>query len=319
MSATESLTAPTSATQFHQDVHQGLMRRPRMIPPKYFYDARGSNLFDRICELPEYYVTRTELGIMTAEAAAMAAAIGPNALLIEPGSGSGVKVRLLLDQLPDPAGYVPVEICREHLTASAEALRAAYPGLEVLPVCADFTQPFAVPEPPRQARRRVVYFPGSTIGNFPPADALALLRTFHAVAGEGGLLLLGIDLRKSAGVLVPAYDDSAGVTADFNRNLLHRINRELGADFEPEQFRHRAIWNEHHGRIEMHLVSEQDQSVRLGDTDFRFPAGDHIVTEYSYKHTRASLHTLAAQAGFRPLASWQDEAEHFSVELLHRN
>ncbi|MCP1673085.1 dimethylhistidine N-methyltransferase [Natronocella acetinitrilica] len=315
----EATGMPDPVREFHDDVCRGLGKRPRCIPPKYFYDARGSELFDRICELPEYYLTRTELAIMREHAAGMADAVGPDALVLEPGSGSSVKIRLLLDELINPVAYAPVEICAEHLAASCELLRDAYPALPILPVCADFTREISVPDTVRTPRRRLIYFPGSTLGNFAPADAENLLRALHATAGPDGMLLLGIDLRKDSDVILPAYDDSAGVTAAFNQNLLRRINHELGADFVIDQFHHRAVWNDVESRIEMHLVSQRDQSVRIGEAEFGFSTDEPIITEYSYKYTVERLQGIAAAAGFQQVTSWQDPDNWFSVQLLHRH
>ncbi|MDN3516304.1 L-histidine N(alpha)-methyltransferase [Aquisalimonas lutea] len=313
----------TASTDHHRaaflaDVVAGLSAPVKQIPPKYFYDDAGSELFDRICELPEYYVTRTETAILRDYARDIGDALGARVMLIEPGSGSSAKVHLLLDVLEDPVAYVPVEISREHMLASLAPLRERYPGLEILPVAADFTAGFTVPESTREPARRVVFFPGSTIGNFRPDDALTLLSRFAAVAGPGGGLLLGADLRKSPAVLEPAYDDSAGVTAAFNRNVLTRINRELGGDFDPGAFRHRALWNEPESRVEMHLVSLRDQRVHVGGTAFDFRAGEPIVTEYSHKYTLAGMADLAQQAGFRVEQVWTDEQEWFSVQYLVR-
>ncbi len=314
--AANALNAEAGSIGFLEDVLDGLMARQKWLKPKYFYDETGSRLFDRICDLPEYYVTRTELGIMQAHAAGMAHALGSRTLLIEPGSGSSLKVRLLLDRLDEPAGYVPVEICEAHMLASVRALAADYPALEILPMCADFTQSFQVPAPVRAERRRAVYFPGSTLGNFPPEQAADLLRNLRDTVGAGGAVLLGVDLRKDPAILVPAYDDAAGVTAAFNRNLLVRINRELGADFNPEAFAHRAVWNEAQGRIEMQLVSRRAQRARVAGRDIRFAAGEVVTTEFSYKFTPTGVAELAAAAGFRVERSWSDDREWFGVYCL---
>lgn len=315
---THQETASTDHSTFLADVLSGLSAPVKQIPPKYFYDDTGSELFDRICELPEYYVTRTETGILQSYAPDIGEALGPGTMLIEPGSGSSAKVHLLLDALEDPVAYVPIEISREHMLANLAPLRERYPGLEILPVAADFTAGFTVPGSTREPARRVVFFPGSTIGNFRPEDALTLLTRFAAVAGPGGGLLLGADLRKSPAVLEPAYDDSAGVTAAFNRNVLARINRELGGDFDPGAFRHRALWNDAESRVEMHLVSLRDQRVHVGGTAFDFRAGEPIVTEYSHKYTLAGMADMAEQAGFRVEQVWTDEREWFSVQYLVR-
>src|SRR5512134_720665 len=222
--------APERAS-FLADVLAGLTRPQKTLPCKYFYDERGSALFERICQLPEYYPTRTELGILRRHAGAMAAALGPRCLLVEYGSGSSTKTTLLLERLEEPTAYVPIDISREHLLRAAAALSARHPRLAVRPVCADFTRPFALPKLPG-ALRRAAFFPGSTIGNFGPAEARKFLAQVAEQCGSGGLLLIGVDLRKPREILEPAYDDAEGVTAEFNRNLLRRINRELGADFD---------------------------------------------------------------------------------------
>jgi L-histidine Nalpha-methyltransferase len=301
--------------RFLSDVLEGLARSAKTLPCKYFYDARGSALFDRICTLPEYYPTRTELAILRRHAPAMAAAIGPRCLLVEYGSGSSTKTRLLLDRLADPAAYVPVDISREHLLQSAAALAAHYPRLRVTPVCADFTRPFALPDVP-DAARVVGYFPGSTIGNFAPADARKFLADIAEQCGPGGALLIGVDLTKPRSVLEPAYDDARGVTAEFNRNLLRRANRELGADFDLAAFDHRAFWNASLGRVEMHLVSRRDQVVRIAGRAIPFAKGESIHTENSHKYELAGFAALAAAAGFTVERVWTDDAELFSVQLL---
>ncbi|HVH06127.1 MAG TPA: L-histidine N(alpha)-methyltransferase [Myxococcota bacterium] len=301
--------------RFLSDVLEGLTRSAKTLPCKYFYDARGSALFDRICTLPEYYPTRTELAILRRHAGAMAAAIGPRCLLVEYGSGSSTKTRLLLDRLADPAAYVPVDISREHLLQSAAALAAHYPRLRVIPVCADFTRPFALPDVP-DAARAVGYFPGSTIGNFAPADARKFLADVAEQCGPGGALLIGVDLTKPRSVLEPAYDDARGVTAEFNRNLLRRANRELGADFDLAAFDHRAFWNASLGRVEMHLVSRRDQVVRIAGQAIPFAKGESIHTENSHKYELAGFAALAAAAGFTVERAWIDDAKLFSVQLL---
>lgn len=303
---------------FLADVLKGLRHDPKQLSPKYFYDESGSQLFDRICALPEYYLTRTELAIMEQHAPAMGQALGPNALLVEPGSGSSVKIRLLLDNLDNPAGYVPVEISREHMLSSMEPLQADYPDLDIYPICADFTQNIPLPSPRRAAARRAVYFPGSTLGNFPPLEAERLLHVLHRTAGPNGAVLLGVDLRKDPRILIPAYNDAEGVTAAFNRNLLVRINRELGGDFQPDQFEHRAIWNDTQSRIEMHLVSLRQQKARVDGQPFTFSAGEAIVTEYSYKYTRERLAELAGAAGFTVRQEWTDAQGWFCVFYLAR-
>ncbi|QJW95529.1 L-histidine N(alpha)-methyltransferase [Frigoriglobus tundricola] len=307
-------TVRRETDQFLADILTGLSRPQKRLPSKYFYDAAGSRLFDRITELPEYYPTRTELAIVTAHAAAMADRCGPRCLLIELGAGSLVKVRLLLDRLDRPAGYVPVDVSGEHLRSAAAELGADYPGLGVAPVVADFTRPFELPPVP--AARRVAYFPGSTIGNFDPSEADDLLRRVAGLVGPGGGLLLGLDLRKDPAVLEPAYNDTRGVTAAFNRNLLVRINRELGADFDPTAFRHRAFYNRERDRIEMHLVSAAEQSVQVCGRAFAFRAGESIHTENSYKYDLDDFARRAAECGWRAGASWTDEQRYFAVTYL---
>jgi dimethylhistidine N-methyltransferase len=303
--------------QFRADVLGGLLAREKKLPCKYFYDEVGSALFEQITELDEYYPTRTELAIMEKHAAEMAGLLGPRCLLIEYGSGSSLKTRRLLDRLRDPAGYVPIDVSGEHLDRSARALGEEYPDIEVLPLCADFTSPLDMPACRKAAARRVVYFPGSTLGNFTPDAALALLRQTAGLCGRGGGILLGIDLRKDPRVIEAAYDDRRGVTAEFNRNILVRINRELGADFDIEQFAHRAFYDAAHGRIEMHLVSRRDQIVRVGGVPFVFTAGESIHTENSYKYSLPVLNDLAEAAGFAVERVWTDERKYFSVFYLN--
>jgi L-histidine Nalpha-methyltransferase len=301
---------------FRADVLAGLRQPAKSLPCKWLYDAAGSELFDRICELPEYYPTRTELAILHAHAAEMGLRLGSGCQVVEYGSGSSTKTPLLLAALPRPAAYVPVDISGEHLHASAAALARAFPDLVVTPVAADFTRPFEVPPLAPPLVRRAVYFPGSTIGNFAPAEAVGLLAGMRRLVGPGGQLLIGVDLEKDRRVLEAAYDDPAGVTATFNRNLLVRINRELGADFDPVAFRHRASVRANPGRVEMHLVSERQQSVRVAGERFRFAAGEAIHTENSHKYTVAGFQQLAATAGWRSARVWTDERGWFSVQLF---
>jgi L-histidine Nalpha-methyltransferase len=307
---------PSAATdEFLRDVVDGLSRAPKELPCKYFYDARGSELFDRICELEEYYPTRCEAELLRDRAAEMADIFGPHCVLIEYGSGSSRKTRLLLDRLREPAAYVPVDISAEHLLLSARALARRYPGLTIRPVAADFTRSFSLPPLPA-ADRRVVFFSGSTVGNFQPPEAVGLLVHIARLVGPGGGLLIGVDLKKDRKTLERAYNDAAGVTAAFNLNLLVRIRRELGADVEPEQFQHRAVYNEAAGRIEMYLVSTAAQTVRVGDHVFRFAEGETIRTEYSYKYTVEEFRALAARAGFGVDRVWTDSGGLYSVQYL---
>jgi L-histidine N-alpha-methyltransferase len=309
-------TDSASLRQFRADVLRGLRCRPRCLPCKYFYDEAGSALFERITTLPEYYLTRTELAIMQRHAAEMARWLGRRCLLIEYGSGSSTKTRLLLDRMDDAAGYVPIDVAGEHLERSAQALADCYPHIPVHPVHADFTGSLTLPPTDRPAARRVVYFPGSTIGNCTPDETIALLRHTAGLCGADGGLLLGADLRKERAVLEAAYDDRQGVTAAFNRNILVRINRELGADFAVERFAHRAFYNEAQGRIEMHLVSDGAQCVHLGPWRFAIAAGEAIRTEYSYKYNPAELRALASTAGFTSEHTWTDDRGHFSVHAF---
>ncbi|MBX3657514.1 MAG: L-histidine N(alpha)-methyltransferase [Ramlibacter sp.] len=305
------------ATQaFAHDLRAALASQPRRISPKYFYDARGSALFDQICELPEYYPTRTESAILRSRAGEIAAQMGPKAEIVEFGAGSCTKVRVLLDAMQAPARYLPIDISGDHLDAAAAGLRKDYPGLDVQPVAADYTQRLLLPAPVRGAGQRVGFFPGSTIGNFTPAEALHFLRTAAQVL-RGGALLLGADLVKDPAVLHAAYNDAQGVTAAFNLNLLVRANQELGCDFDLSQFAHHAFYNAPLQRIEMHLISRCRQKVRVGDEVFEFAEGETLHTENSHKFTIDGLRALAAQAGFAPGPVWTDPGRLFSVHWLH--
>lgn len=301
------------------DVRCGLARSPKRLPSKYFYDARGSRLFEQICVQPEYYLTRTELAIMREHAGAIAATLGPDVLLLEYGSGSGVKTRLLLEHLQSPVAYVPVELAREALAASVAELHAALPTLEILPVCADFTQPVATVQPPRQARRCVVYFPGSTIGNFDDAGAVALLRKMRAEMGSDGGALIGVDLKKDPAIIEAAYNDAAGITAQFTLNLLVRLNRELGADFDLAAFRHRASYDAVAGRIETSLVSIREQDIHVAGITAHFAAGEAMQVELSCKYALEDFARLAVQAGLRVARTWTDGKRLFSVQYLVRD
>lgn len=313
----------------HADVERGLRGRTpgaagdlpgRRIPPKWFYDERGSALFDAITELEAYYPTRAELEITRRYGDEIAQEIGPRPLVVEYGSGSSIKTRVLLDHLVEPVAYVPIDISRDHLLASAHRLAEEYPTLEILPICADYTKPLTIPTPQRTPGRRVIYFPGSTIGNFTPAQAVEFLRVAAAEAGVAGQLLIGVDLIKDESVLLPAYDDPQGVTAAFNKNLLTRINRELKTDFDPDAFEHRAAWRADEGlargRVEMHLVSRCAQTVHLDGEAYAFAEGEALVTEYSYKYAPAAFAALAAEAGWSVRHLWTDSEGLFSVQLL---
>ncbi len=306
-----------TVTEFRAAVLQGLGGTPKTLPSKFFYDAEGSRLFDRICELPEYYPTRTECALLEARASDIAALVGPHAGLIEFGSGSSVKIRLLLAALRHPAVYVPVDISRKHLLAAAASLAADFPDLQIAPVCADYTNRFALPRLPGSRPRRLAgFFPGSTIGNFTPSEAAGFLRRAGHLLGRGSLMIVGVDLPKDPAVLEAAYDDAAGVTAAFNLNLLARINRELDADFDLAAFAHEARWNARDSRVEMHLVSRVAQSARIGGNRVAFAAGESIHTENSYKYTLAGFADLACSAGYDPVAGWTDPANLFSIHVL---
>ncbi|MEO0529088.1 MAG: L-histidine N(alpha)-methyltransferase [Planctomycetota bacterium] len=306
-------TRNDETSTFKTDVLEGLTQTPKSLPCKHFYDQRGSELFDRICELPEYYPTRTELAIMREHADEIAAAIGPGAVLVEYGSGSSVKTRLLLDALPEPAAYVPVDISEEHLHATAEKLSQAYPTIDIVPVAADFTRPFELPALAREASHAAVYFPGSTIGNFVPDDAASLLKQIAQLVGVGGGLVIGIDLQKETAVLEAAYNDAQGVTAEFNKNLLRRINNELDADVTIEGFEHRAVYDDDAGRVSLSLVAEEPQTATIEGEAIDFAAGEAIHTEYSHKYTIDGFAELAAHAGFQLRKAWTDPKEWFAV------
>lgn len=305
----------TPQTSFRDDVLAGLALPQKSIPPKYFYDERGARLFERICELPEYYPTRAEMAIMRACIGEVARLLGPDIELIEFGSGAGVKTRLVIEQCR-PALYVPVDIAEPQLRATGAALAADYPWLNVSGIVADFAAPLALPDFVVPARRRVVYFPGSTIGNFTPDEAVAFMRRCRDLLGPGGILLIGVDLRKDKRVLDAAYDDAQGVTAEFNLNLLRRINRELDGEFIVELFRHVAFYDEAKGRIEMHLESGHAQSVRVAGRRFDFRRGETIFTEISCKYGVEEFQALAARARLHAERVWTDPQRLFSVHAL---
>lgn len=301
---------------FESEVLAGLSTFEKTLPCKYFYDACGSALFDQICELPEYYPTRTEAAIMQSNAVEMAALVCPDSLLIEYGSGSSIKTRILLDRLPRLAGYVPMDISRDHLQRTAAQLAEAYPHLDILPLCADYTTEFTLPPACRPVGSHVVYFPGSTIGNFHPIDAVEFLTSIAEVCGQSGGLLIGVDLKKEVGLLNAAYNDAEGVTAAFNLNLLTRMNSELGANFDLNQFAHRAFYNTLAGRIEMHLLSLKSQSVRIGGAEIKFEEEESILTECSYKYSLSDFAVLAESAGLAVRKVWTDSEQKFSVQYL---
>lgn len=299
-----------------REVIEGLSREQKRLPCKLFYDSVGSRLFDRICELPEYYVTDAEVEILERQAKSIAARLGTGVALIELGSGSCTKVRLLLDELENPAAYLPVDVSAQHLALAAREVAKAYPDLDVLTVSADFTRPFELPPLPRRPRHRVVFFPGSTIGNFERADAVEFLRLMAELAETGGGVLIGIDLRKDPGVIEAAYNDSQGVTARFNLNILNVVNRQADADFLLHRFEHDAVYDEERGRIEMRLVSRADHEVSVGDQRFELRRGEHILTEYSHKYTFGEFAAMADEAGLRVRERWCDSEQLFSVQYL---
>ena len=302
------------AGSFREDVIAGLSLPQKSLPPKYFYDAQGSRLFEAICRLKEYYPTRAELALTRGHIREIAAFARKRATLIEYGSGESVKSRLLIEVLR-PSAYIPVDISEEALSGATARLRRRYSWLDIFPVHGDFSRPLKIPV--AQARgRRVVYFPGSTIGNLTPEEAHAFLRMTRGQVGPKGAMLVGVDLRKDASVLHAAYNDAKGVTAAFNLNLLARINRELGADFKPRRFRHYAFYNPTLGRVEMHLVSLASQSVNVGNHRFSFDAGESIHTENSYKYSIYGFRALARSAGFRGDKVWLDPKGLFALHGL---
>jgi dimethylhistidine N-methyltransferase len=307
---------------FCRDVMNGLAGPAKAIPAKWLYDARGSELFDEICRTPEYYPTRTEEGILRRNGPAMARAIGPNATLVEFGSGSSTKTRTLLDSIIETVGplhaYVPIDISADYLHAACATLAAERPGLRIVPVAADYTELAALPLGERPPASPTGFFPGSTIGNLTPPEARQFLTHAGRLLGNGGKLLIGVDLVKEKAILDAAYDDAAGVTAAFSLNLLTRINRELGANFDTDRFRHVAFFNPTASRIEIYIESLVAQRVRVCDRIVDFAAGERIHTEYSYKYTVESFQTLAFSAAWRPQGCWLDPDRLFSVHLLGR-
>lgn len=298
------------------DVLAGLAAAPRRLPSKYLYDARGSRLFEAITRQPEYYLTRVETALLAACAPAIAQALGADLHVVEYGSGSARKTRLLLAALARPVAYTAVEISRAALLEANAGLAADFPDLELLPVCADFTRPVRIPAPATPARGRLLFFPGSTLGNFVGDEAVALLAAMRATMGRHGRVLVGIDLVKDPRLVTAAYNDAAGVTADFTLNLLVRLNRELGADFDLGGFRHRAVYSETRQRIETDLVSLRAQVVRIGGRRIRIAAGEAIRVEHSVKYTDASFAALVARAGLRVAAGWNDARDWCGLRLL---
>ena len=319
------MNAALSLTDLHPspddiigDVLAGLSQTPKRLPSKYFYDKRGSELFELITHQPEYYLTRVELALLQSSSAEIAEVVGPRAHVVEYGSGSGSKTRILLDALEDPVAYTPIEISRTALLASVERLDREFGDVEVLPVLADFTQPVPLPAPARQAEHAFVFFPGSTLGNFTNPEALSLLRAMHQTMGDRGGALLGIDLQKSPEILEAAYNDAAGVTAEFTLNMLARLNRDIDSDFDLDSFKHRAHYSIERGTIETFLVSQKPQTVHVQGNRFEFAPGEAMQVEYSHKYTDVGFAAMAAEAGLKIVSGWNDPKDWFGLRLLQR-
>jgi dimethylhistidine N-methyltransferase len=304
---------------FRDAVLAGLSSTPKSLPCKFFYDARGSVLFEAICDVPEYYLTRTELGILETFAPTIAARVGPNCQLIELGSGASRKVRLLLGALEAPRAYVPVDISRDFLREAAAGIAADFPDLDVVAVCADYTRPFDLPKIPGPAGKNVGFFPGSTIGNFEPEAVVAFLSHCGRLLGPGAEMLIGVDVKKDKGILDAAYNDAEGLNAAFNLNLLHRIRKELDSDIAIDDFEHVAFYNPDEGRVELYIRSLKNQSATIAGRRFSFAAGEMMHTENSYKYAIPEFRALAACAGFRALDTWTDADGRFSVHYLRRD
>lgn len=304
----------------YSEVLQGLSRTPKILPTRFLYDKRGSDLFDRICEQEEYYLTRTEMKILRQHHQDIAEVL-EDAILIEYGSGSSQKIRILLDSAPHLSTYVAIDISKQHLYEACHNLTTAYPHLQSIAICADYMSPIRLPDAPAFSqiishKRRVAFFPGSTIGNMEPEQALKFLRNMAALVQHQGGVLIGVDLKKEAAILEPAYDDLQGVSADFALNGLIHLNQALGMDFQPNNFHYCAPYNAEKGRIEMQLRSQVDQVVHLGDQPIAIATGETIVTEYSYKYSVEEFQTLAIAAGFQPKGLWQDDRQLFSIHYL---
>ena len=304
---------------FRDAVLSGLGREPKSLPCKFFYDTRGSSLFEAICEVPEYYLTRAEMAILENYAGAIAARIGPYCRLIELGSGSSRKVRLLLDALQSPVAYVPVDISRDFLREAAASIAADFPKLQIAAVCADYTRPFELPELAGPPGKRVGFFPGSTIGNFEPEAVVKFFAHCGQLLGPGAEMLVGVDVKKDKAVLDAAYNDAAGLNAAFNLNLLHRIAKELDSDIDPAGFEHVAFYNPDEGRVELYIRSKKAQSAVIAGRRFSFGAGEMIHTENSYKYAIPEFRALAARAGFAALETWTDADGKFSVHYFRRD
>ena len=307
--------APTTG-DLYEEMLSGLRNRDKTLPGTLLYDERGSQIFDKICEQPEYYLTRTELGIMQDSIHEIAALLGPGVALVEYGSGSSLKTALLLDHLPALACYIPIDISKEHLLQAAHRLAKQYPHLEILPVCADYSQPFHLPTPSQAATRYVAYYPGSTISHFHPADAVAFLAQVRQVCGPDSLLLMGVDLKKDAHIIEPAYNDRAGFSRAFTNNILQHINQRFAANFDGAGFAHQAFYNPQQGRVEFYLASRQPQIVHLNGETITFAAGERINLAYSYKYSLPEFAELATKAGWSVQQVWTDDQPLFSVQCL---
>lgn len=307
--------APTTGS-LYEEVLSSLRKADKTLPGALLYDERGSQLFDKICEQPEYYLTRTELQIMRKHIGEMVDLLGSGVALVEYGSGSSLKTAILLDHLLDLACYMPIDISKEHLLKAAEKLAKQYPQLEILPVCADYSQPFHLPTPSKAATRYVAYYPGSTISHFEPAEAVAFLTQVRTVCGPDSALLIGVDLKKDACIIEPAYNDAAGYSRAFTNNLLLHLNQRFGANFEPQGFAHQAFFNLHQGRVEFYLACQQPQSVHINGDTIRLQANERINLAYSYKYSLVDFADLAVQAGWCVQRVWTDEQQLFSVQYL---
>jgi len=307
-----------SEEKFQGDVIEALSETPKRLPTEYLYDKTGSEIFDAICELPEYYPTRTEAAIIDTYREEIAEAIGPRPVVVEPGAGSVVKIRQLLKLLHEPVAFIPIDISGEHLAQEAASLAQDFPDLEILPVAADFTSPLELPEPARPGARRLVFFPGSTIGNFSPEYRDEVLETLAQTGGVDAEMLIGVDLQKEREIVLPAYDDSQGVTASFSLNLLTRLREELGAEFDEDSFEYVAEYNDEMQRVEMYLRTASAQTIRIGDRAFPLEAGEKILTEYSHKFTIDGFAGIARSAGWELRESWTDERAWYGVLLLDR-
>ncbi len=303
---------------FLDEVIMGLSQIPKTLPCKYFYDEYGSHLFEKICQLKEYYITRTELLLLEQIKKELAGLIGKNATIIEPGAGAGIKIRTLLKTLESPKTYVPLDISKDFLFYSAQVIQREFPQIDIDPIQGDFTQPVKWLDQQKN-NNRVVFFPGSTIGNFEPEEAVCFLSNMHRLIGNEGALIIGVDLIKKTSILESAYNDSQGITAAFNKNLLTRINQQLNADFDLNQFSHKAIFNPQYQRIEMHLISQQTQMVKINGLPFSFTAGESIHTENSHKYSIESFLNMASKAQLKCVKSWQDDQQMISVHYLIRD